>query len=441
MNRSIIIAGLLLVFSSLAAAQQPVIVASSTAKQYTLADISPEAQRAYRDRQKIIADNREQYFTWWLSDKLLEAEAAAKGTTADVVSASIISSVKAPTEQEISAFYDANRAAVAQFSREEARQRIAEHLLQERQRAERTRQLDILAKKHARTLKKDINSPDLKPSDVVATIDGKPLTDADYENKFKLALNTDELNLYDAIAAAVDDAVLNDLIRVEALSQGSDASEFIAREITNKLRDYTDEERSGLVSALRARLFEKNKVKILLESPRALVQNISVDDDPALGPAGAPVTVVMFSDFQCPACAATHPIVREVIARYPGKVRFVERDFPLVTIHENAFNAALAASAAREQGKFFEYIDILYTHQDALDRRSLAKYAADLGLNVKKFELDSSLARTAAEVRKDIEDGKAYGVTSTPTIFVNGIAVRTLSARAISDAIEAALNK
>ena len=169
------------------------------------------------------------------------------------------------------------------------------------------------------------------------------------------------------------------------------------------------------------------------------MQTISVDDDPATGPADAAVTIVMFSDFQCSACSATHPVLKKVMDAYPGKIRFVVRDFPLESIHENGFKAALAAGAANAQGKFFEYIEVLYTHQDALDAASLKKYAADLGLNAKQFELDFNSAKTVAEVRKDMVDGEGYVVNSTPTIFVNGVRVRDLSAESFKGAIDRAI--
>jgi protein-disulfide isomerase len=108
-------------------------------------------------------------------------------------------------------------------------------------------------------------------------------------------------------------------------------------------------------------------------------------------------------------------------------VRFVVRDFPLEKIHENAFIAARAANAANAQGKFAAYTEKLYTHQDALDRDSLLKYAGELGLNVKQFEIDFSSERTAAEIRKDIADGKTYGIGGTPTVFVNGVSVWPLA--------------
>ena len=134
--------------------------------------------------------------------------------------------------------------------------------------------------------------------------------------------------------------------------------------------------------------------------------------------------------------------MKKVIGEYGDRVRFVVRDFPLQNIHPNAFAAALAADAAKNQGKFFEYIEILYRNQEALDKDSLVRYAAQIGLNTKQFELDFTSEKAAAEVRKDIADGKAYGTAGTPTIFVNGMKVHRLSAegfrRAINRALQAA---
>src|SRR5687768_8419915 len=168
---------------------------------------------------------------------------------------------------------------------------------------------------------------------------------------------------------------------------------------------------------------------------------IRMDDDPAVGPVSVPVKVVMFSDFECSACGAIYPILKAVIAEFPGRVRFVVRDFPLESIHENAFAAARAAGAANAQRKFFEYSEILYTHQDALDEASLKKYAAELGLNGAKFELDFNSPATAAEIRRDVDDGESYAVHSTPTIFVNGVRVREFSAAGFRAAIKNSLKK
>ena len=146
----------------------------------------------------------------------------------------------------------------------------------------------------------------------------------------------------------------------------------------------------------------------------------------------------MFSDFQCPACAATHPVLKKIIAGYGEKVRFVVRDFPL-QMHEHAFLAAQAAQAANAQGKFFEYVELLYNNQDSLDAASLKEFAMKLGLDRKRFDADLDGGKYADEIRKDMADGQTYHVHGTPTIFVNGVKVRTLSAESFRKAIERAM--
>ena len=192
---------------------------------------------------------------------------------------------------------------------------------------------------------------------------------------------------------------------------------------------------------MQKRLFEKYDAKILLKEPTPFAQNISIEGSPSRGKTDAPVTVVMFSDFQCSHCAATHPVLQRVMAEYADKIRFVVRNFPLEQIHPNAFRAAIAAQAANAQGKFFDYIELLYANQDKLDEASLKKYAAQVGLNQKQFDLDLGSEKFASVVRRDLEDGAKYGVNATPTIFVNGVKVRSITPQGIRRAIDRATNK
>jgi len=199
-----------------------------------------------------------------------------------------------------------------------------------------------------------------------------------------------------------------------------------------------DQEQQKLESALAAKLRKQANIRVLLAEPEPLVQSISVDDDPVRGDANAPVTVVEFTDFQCPSCAAMQPILDEVLKSYGSKVRYVVRDFPLLA-HANARKAAEAANAAKAQGKFFEYTALLFKHQNALDVPSLKKYASDLGLNRALFDTSLDSGQYAAEVRHDINDGEKYGVESTPTIFINGVALSVLSDEGLRAAIDKAL--
>jgi protein-disulfide isomerase len=131
--------------------------------------------------------------------------------------------------------------------------------------------------------------------------------------------------------------------------------------------------------------------------------------------------------------------MKQVISEFGANARLVIRDFPLVEIHDNAMNAALAASAARRQNKFFEMADVMYRNQDDLDPASLARHAASIGLNVEQFQRDMKDPAALTEINKDIADGKAYGVNGTPAIYVNGVRLQRLSTGRLRYMIQNAL--
>ena len=149
---------------------------------------------------------------------------------------------------------------------------------------------------------------------------------------------------------------------------------------------------------------------------------VSADDDPVKGDKNAPVTIIEFSDFQCPFCGKFYKeTLPEIDEKYikTGKAKLVYRDYPLGS-HEFAQKAAEAAECADEQGKFWQYHDKLFENQDALTIDNLKRYARDTGLSASKFNdcLDSS--RYKDEVNKDLKDGESYGVSGTPAFFING---------------------
>jgi len=152
---------------------------------------------------------------------------------------------------------------------------------------------------------------------------------------------------------------------------------------------------------------------------------VNADDDPMKGSKNAPVTIIEFSDFQCPFCAKfftqTLPLIEENYIK-TGKVNLVYRDFPL-NFHENAQKSAEAAECADEQGKFWEYHDKIFENQNALDATSLKQYAKDIGLDTGKFDDCLDSGKMVSEIQKDFRDGSSYGVSGTPAFFVNGISV------------------
>ncbi len=275
----------------------------------------------------------------------------------------------------------------------------------------------------------------------MATVEGKNIIYAEFVKANGLVLYEYEANVFDVLKSSLEQVVDSAVYASEAQSMGISTSDFIAREINDKLKEFSDEEIAAVEAEMRKKLYPKYRVKFFLDEPEPFIQTISVDDDPSNGPPNAPVTVVMFTDLQCPACAGFYPVMKTVIAGYKDKVRLVVRDFPLLQKHENAFQAAVAANAANAQGKFFEYKEILYKNQESLDTDSLIKYAKEIGLDVKRFEKDLLDEKFAAEVRRDIADGRSYGVTGTPSVFINGYKLRHLSVKSFREAIERAISK
>ena len=155
---------------------------------------------------------------------------------------------------------------------------------------------------------------------------------------------------------------------------------------------------------------------------------ISTDNDPIIGDPNAPITIIEFSDFQCPFCARFHvqtlpSIYEEYIEQ--GKVKLVFRDFPIQNIHPNALPAAVAAECANEQGKFKEMHDILFDTQSQWNKIEtvaalslFSQYASDMQMDQEKFESCIASGKYIEEIRKDLEDGRDYGVSGTPGFFV-----------------------
>lgn len=433
---------LILSLAAAAAAQKPdEILATAAGQNFTTRDLPVRTVKLWENEPVMISESRTRTLTEMIAAYLLEAEAKAQNITVEKLVGNVRSKVPDPAAADIQAVYNSNRSMIGSKTLEEVRPQIVEFLRRDPEQKAVQDYLKTLETKYSLRYGKDVNAPDLRPLEAVATMTGKSISAQEFEVRARATAADIRAEIYDEIKDNLDALIYPLVLGTEAKSLGIETGDLLAREVTNKMRDYTDSERLGLQAALQRRLFAKYGVKYLLKEPEPFVQNISVDDDPAQGKPAAPVTVVMFSDFQCSVCSATHPILKKVISEYGDRIRFVVRDFPLTSVHENAFQAALAANAANAQGKFFEYTEVLYRNQDALDTASLKKYAAEMGLNPKQFELDLASEKNAAEVRKDIADGNIYGVSGTPTIFVNGVKVRRLSAEGFRAAIEKALRK
>jgi len=168
------------------------------------------------------------------------------------------------------------------------------------------------------------------------------------------------------------------------------------------------------------------KISLLVEPQQPEVpihvEGVSVDDDPWKGTEGAPVTIVEFADYQCPACAQAELNVEQLLSEYEGQILFVLRDFPLEG-HPHALKAAEAANCAGDQGKYWQMHDLLFDNQNFLDENNLRSYAASLGLEAQQFTTCLEEGKYTDEVLHDLEQGIEYQVNGTPTFFVNGYRV------------------
>lgn len=406
---------------------------------FTAQDLDPRIAAVWTGLPKRIADARKALLDQQIEQRVLELEAEKRGQTIDeMIESEVSSKVPDPPEAEIQKVYNDNKAEIGSVPFDEIKPQIATYLKRNSEKDAYAKFIDSVKAVYKIDKGKDINSKDLKLSDTVATVDSKPILYTEYVKRNGLVLYELEANATDEVLNALTQVVDAAVYTSEAESLGMLPSELIAKEVTDKLKDFSDVERERLEGALKKRLYSKYKVVFFIKEPEPYVQQVSADDDPFEGKKDAPVTVVMFTDFQCPACSGVEPVLKRVIAEFGDKVRLVVRDFPLTSVHEHAFAAAVAANAARKQGKFFEYSELLYNNQDALDDASLKQYAAEAGLNVSRFEKDLRDPDIAAEIRKDIEDGKSYGVTGTPGIFVNGYRIRTLSESSFRKAIKRA---
>jgi protein-disulfide isomerase len=237
-------------------------------------------------------------------------------------------------------------------------------------------------------------------------------------------------------------------MEAEAKKKGLTTEKLLEQEVDAKVADPTDVELSAVYAVQReqlnrpfeevkaqlqqnlkrakiqqarleysARLREQSKVSVLLGPPR-----IQVDVDPARirGNPNAKVMIVEFSDFQCPYCREVEATLKKVLARHEGKVALAFRDMPLSQIHPLALGAAEAARCAGEQGKFWEYHDLLFGDQAGLDRGGLMAKAAKLQLDTKQFDACVSAGKYRPQIQRDSDDGVQAGVNGTPGFFING---------------------
>lgn len=253
---------------------------------------------------------------------------------------------------------------------------------------------------------------------------------------------------YQILDQGLDGLVTQRLLELEAEARGISVDELLAEDVRSKVEPPSQEEIDAFYEARKAQIrqpkeaVEERIVQFLTQQRRQSVRAdliselkikhgyqsyleplripVEAEGFPTRGPEDAPVTIVEFSDFECPYCARVVPTLEQVLETYSDQVRLVFRQFPLNNIHPNAQKAAEASLCANEQGKFWELHDLMFKEQRSLELEQLKEKAARLELDVDAFNecLDSS--RYAEAVMSDQEAGSRVGVSGTPALFING---------------------
>ncbi|OFW18079.1 MAG: hypothetical protein A3H27_14235 [Acidobacteria bacterium RIFCSPLOWO2_02_FULL_59_13] len=308
----------------------------------------------------------------------------------------------------------------------------------------------------------------------IATVAGQAIYEEDLTPLIQSQLLQLQQQEYQVKSDALENLINQKLLEAAAQEKGQGkemtAAQWLEQEVDAKIADPTDGEVEALYEAQKDRInkplaevkepirqalkqtklqqgredyFQKlrqdNEVAVFLQPPK-----IEVSYDPArvLGNPSAPITIVEFSDFQCPFCQRAYPVVKELLSKYDGKVKLAYRDFPLRQIHAQAQPAAEASRCAGEQGKFWQYHDLLFEHFGKLDNATLSEHAQALELDSGQFEgcLSSGTYRDAIE--QDVQEGVQAGVTGTPGFFINGILISGAQpAAAFEKVIEAELGR
>lgn len=285
---------------------------------------------------------------------------------------------------------------------------------------------------------------------VVATIDGKPITDAELEKALGPELGRLEREIYDLKKKQLDAMIAEELLTREAAKRKVTADALITAEIDAKLAPVSDEDVDRFYEANKARIREMpdikarikeflvaqqkdarreaflatlraaSKVDVTLPEPIIRRAEVNTAGAPVRGEASAQVTIVEFSDFHCPFCRSVQPTLLQLLDKYKGKVKVVYKDLPLDGLHPNARRASEAARCAREQDKFWQYHDALYAAGNDVSDPTLMAHAAKVGLDASSFSACLSSGKHRAGIERDIAEASKLGLQSTPAFFVNG---------------------
>jgi protein-disulfide isomerase len=287
----------------------------------------------------------------------------------------------------------------------------------------------------------------LRDSEVVARLGEREITLGEVNHGIRLSLNQIEWKRYEMMLSWIE----NELMKMEADRQGVSLKQLKKENIDDAIT-ISEEEMQKFYQSYQKKLSEKipyQKVKgkilthlkkekmksmrqefltqlkqrynvsFLLPKPIPLDFNENPQQGPEKGPAESAITIVFFTDFECPFCGEAYRKIKDLLARYPQDVRVIFRHFPL-KIHKDARDAAYAAACAHLQGKFWPYADLLFKNQGKLTVTELYDYADQVGLDMSTFKQCMELGKGKKIVEADISDGLDLGLNTTPVLFFNG---------------------
>lgn len=435
-------------------------------------DISEETKKRIASLHQEVIEARQRELDLQINSILLDAEARKLGiSTTKLLEAEVVAKVIAPTDAEAQAFYDQNKERIGRdFASVKAD--IIGYLSEQRQRDSAKKLAERLRAVAALKISTEAVTPALTAAArarIFATLNGKNITSGDIEESLKPLIFSVQDSTYNFRKQEIELRINDVLLEQEAKKRAITTTSLLAAEVTAKVKPVSEADAQAFFNtnkeringdfaqvksqvieylkeaALRdaqsefaTRLRNAAQIQIFLTPPQQPTYKLAIDDQPTRGSATASVTLVEFTDFQCPNCAKQHPVFERLFAEYGTRVKFVVRDFPLAQ-YENSSKAAEAAEAAREQGKYWEYVGLLYRNQSALQVDKLKQYASTIGLDRVKFDAALDSGRFADKILRDRLDGQRIGVSGAPVFFVNGKRVTDPSYETLKAAIESNL--
>jgi protein-disulfide isomerase len=433
-------------------------------------DIQKATGESVRNLQKQVTDARKRELDLLINSKLLAIEVKKRGVTmTKLLEQEVVAKVKAPTQAEAQTFYDQNKARI-QRDFDSVKDDILQYLTAERQRLEARKFADGLRAASNTIVKVSQAAPprnDAERVQVLAIVNGENITSGDIEESLKSLIFEVQEQVYNVRKNELDLTINDTLLAQEAQKRKITTNALLDTEV--KPKQVTEEQARSFFEQNKERVsgdFAQTKdsiisylqqtelrvaerafveklraaaaVQVFLKAPESPVFSISTNDQPSLGNDQAPVTIVAFTDYQCPSCASIYPDLERLVKENPGKVRLVARDFPL-SQHAESFKAAEAAEAAREQNKYWEYVHVLMQNQSSLGVEKLKGFAGELGLDRARFDSGLDSGKFAEMVQRDVEDGIKLGVKGTPSLFINGRRVTAKSYDELKASVDAAL--